>query len=90
MLEVVAEGYSEHFLGLILSNNKAVQMPSDIGWLQAEGKILRGRGLATDGSLRDSWFADAAQFFRNPCCDRTECGWFHEIFSSLSMATSRW
>ena len=89
MLEVIAQSHAENLLGFVLANDKAVQMPGDICRFQAEGKILRGGWLATDGDLRDRWFADAAQFFRNACCDRTECGWFHEMFSSLSMATSR-
>jgi hypothetical protein len=60
MLEVIAQSHSENLLGFILANDKAVQMPGDICWFQAEGKILRGRWLATDGDLRDGWLADAA------------------------------
>ena len=40
MLEVVAEGHAEDFFRLVLANDKAVEMPSDIRRLQAKREIL--------------------------------------------------
>ena len=90
MLKVVAEGHPEHFLGLVLADDKAVEMPGDIRRLEREGKFLRGSRLAADRGFGDRGFVDAAELFRNACRDGTECVWFHEMFSSLSMATRRW
>jgi hypothetical protein len=89
MLEMVAKSNTENFLRFILADDKAVQVPCDVCGLQPKGKILRGSGFTSHGCLGECLVANRAKFLGDASCDRSKRGGFHELWSSLSMATRR-